>query len=98
MDQLFNTVGAAAALSFLLQLLKQSPWFPWITTESEKLNRTLAIVGSGLATLGIHIACSQTDHACTLTWASGMAVLSGLWHWAVQFAVTHGWYKAVNKP
>lgn len=97
MEQISNQIAAAALLSFLIQRLKGSTWFPWITAESEKVNRILAIVGSGLAALGIHIACSKVNHQCAVTWVDGMTIASGLWHWATQFAITHGWFKLVTE-
>jgi len=89
-------VATGAFISFLIQQLKKAESLPWINAQSAKINRALAIVGSGIGTLGIHIACSNVTHSCQLTWISGTAILLGLKDWAVQFAVTHGWYKATS--
>lgn len=96
MTQLSTNVAVAAVITFFIQQLKQSRFFPWITAETVKINRVVAIILSGLATLGVHFVCSKTDHSCTVTWVDWTTVAVGLWHWLVQFVVTHGWYKATT--
>ena len=96
MEQIQTQVVLAAVLSYIVQKMKGSRYFPWITAETSKVNRTAAIILSGLATLGIHIVCSKVDHTCTVSWVDGMTVATGMWHWASQAILTHGWYKAVS--
>lgn len=93
MNQLQTNVAVAAVLSFLMQKLKSSRFCPWMTAETAKLNRIVAIVLSGLATLGIHVVCSKVNHSCTVTWVDWTTIVGGLWQWLAQFVVTHGWYK-----
>lgn len=98
MNQIPNQVVAGALLAFFIQWLKRSSLFPWITTETSKLNRYVAIGVSGLAALGIRIICSKVNHECSVSWTDGLTIASGLWHWAAQFVFTHSFYMAVVKP
>ena len=90
-------LGAAALVSFALNWLKQSSWFPWITAETEKLNRLVMIAGAGLATLGISVHCDWTNHNCLVSGLDAHTVIAGFWMWCQQIAITHGWYRA-TKP
>ncbi|HVT81215.1 MAG TPA: hypothetical protein VHM90_11215 [Phycisphaerae bacterium] len=96
METISTQVAVAALLSAFLQWLKASKYAPFLTAETEKLNRIATIVLSGLGAIGIVLACSVTDHSCTLTWPSGPDLFAGLWKWAEQFAIMHGWYKATK--
>lgn len=89
-------VTIAALISFVMAQLKKSRWFPWLSTETAKANRIVAIVLSGFGALGVHIQFDHTAHTALITGLSLTAVLAGLWHWATQFAVTHGWFKATS--
>lgn len=89
-------VTAAAVVSFLIAFLKKQSWFPWISTETEKINRVAAIVLSGLASLGIHAHFSHESGILTVTGLTLTTVAVGLWHWVTQFALTHGWFKATS--
>lgn len=89
-------IAAAAIISFFVNFLKGSKFFPGITAETGKLNRVLAILLSGMAAIGIHARYSSTDHTLLFTGLSLTTVLYGLWHWIVQALYVHGWYKATS--
>lgn len=96
--EISNQVVLAAVVAYAIQFIKNSRFFPFITTETAKLNRALAVVLSGLSALGIHVVCSKVNHSCTLTWVDGMTIVTVLWHWVGQFVLQHGWYKAIIAP
>lgn len=91
-------IAAAAALSFVINLLKSSKSLPWISKESERLNRLVALLGSGLVSLGLHAHFDHQAGTLLITGISLQAIALGLWHWLTQFACTHGWYKATSRP
>ncbi len=66
-SELGTQATVAALVSFGLQWLKTSKYFPWITTETEKLNRWLAIVIAFLSGFGIYA-----------TWDHGTVSITGL--------------------
>ena len=90
-------LGAAALLSIVMNWLKQSRLFPWITTESERLNRLVMIVGAGLAALGITVRCNWGTHSCVVSGLDYHTVAIGAWVWFQQIAMTHGWYRATKQ-
>lgn len=91
-----ENVAAAAIISFLISTLKQASWFPWLSTETAKVNRFLAIVLSGVATLGIHFSFNAQAHQLLIDGLSATTIAVGLYHWFVQFVYTHGWFKATS--
>jgi hypothetical protein len=90
-------LGAAALLSFALSWLKQSRLFPWISNETDKLNRVLMIVGAGLAAVGITVRCDWASHSCMVSGLDYHTMANGVWVWFQQVAITHGWYRT-TKP
>lgn len=47
-------IGVAA-----LQALKNSKWFPYITADTAKLNRFVAVLAAAVGAIGVHIAWNQ---------------------------------------
>lgn len=92
-----SSLAAAAVISYLIGMMKSSNWpvFAWISTQTPAVTRMVAIVLSGLATVGIHA--SFSNHTLVVTGLSATVILTGLWHWGVQFAYTHGWFKATSQ-
>jgi D-alanyl-lipoteichoic acid acyltransferase DltB (MBOAT superfamily) len=86
-------VAVAGIISTAIGALKRSSWFPFITTETAKLNRAAMIVLSGLGTIGVHFSYNREAGSLLITGITAATVLSGLWHWIVQCFITHGWYK-----
>ena len=98
MDQSFlaNQIGASALIVYLMQLVKSWSKVPWITTETEKVNRIASILLSGLAAIGIHAHYDGVAQTLTFTGVGLTAILTGLWNWAVSYAITHGFYKVTR--
>jgi hypothetical protein len=96
MDTLSTQVTAAAVVSFLIAFLKKQQWFPWLTAESEKANRLVAIALSGAAALGIHTTFNHATGTLVISGLTLATVTAGFWHWLSQFALTHGWFKATS--
>lgn len=92
-----SSLAAAAVISYVIGLMKNSNWrlFNWISRETPTVTRLVAIALSGLATIGIHWTFS--GGTLVVTGLTLTVVLTGLWHWGVQFAYTHGWFKATSQ-
>lgn len=96
--QISSQVIMAAVVAYVIQFVKASKYFPWVTAETAKANRYLAITLSGLSAIGIHVVCSKIDHSCVITWTDGISILTILWHWFSQVVYTHLIYRvAVEK-
>lgn len=76
-------VTAAGLAVGVLQWLKNSKYFPWITQERGKLLRVLALVTSALAAAGIH----YTWNAVSRELIFQIPTISGI------FAFLVGWFK-----
>ncbi len=94
--ELQTQLVVAAISSWLIQKVKSSPLVPFIHEESEKLNRYFAGLIAALGTVGIALACSWTDRTCTLRWPDGPTLALGLWAWAKQWVIMHGWFKVAK--
>ena len=104
MDQEFlSQLTSAAVVVYALQWLKRSTLFPWITMESERLNRLLAGVGAAISAAGVHFAFAVAEntsgtYVITISGLSLLNVLHGLWHVVNQFAIQQLAFDAVVKP
>lgn len=89
----------ALMASYLLQWLKKTAWFPWLTTEVS--SRVQAAWGFALAVataFGVHIAVQGSFHtaegaAITITGLSLTVFKDVAWQWASQ----QGWYDLIVK-
>lgn len=92
-----SSLAAAALIAYVIGLMKNSNWriFAWVSGETPKLNRAVAFVLSGFASVGIHTHFSAGT--LTVTGLTLTVIATGIWHWVVQFAYTHGWFKATSQ-
>lgn len=92
-----SSLAAAAVISYVIQMMKGSNLrlFNWISQETPRVNRLVAVVLSGIATVGIHA--TFANNTLVVTGLSATVIVTGLWHWGVQFAYTHGWFKATSQ-
>lgn len=92
-----SSLAAAAVVSYVIGLMKTSNWrfFGWISRETPAVTRAVAIVLSGVASVGVHW--TYSSGTLVVSGLSASAILTGLWHWGVQFAYTHGWFKATSQ-
>jgi len=98
--ELPSQIGLAAAASYAIQFLKDSPKFAWIGQHTSGLNRALAVVTSLIAAVGINYSYTHTNEGTwviTLTGLSLASVGHYAWAWFVQFALQQGYFKAVVK-
>jgi len=87
---------AAAVISFTISFLKKQSWFPWLTADTEKLNRMVAIGLSAFAALGVDFEFNHAAGTLVITGLHLTAILVACWHMVVQFVYTHGWFKATS--
>ena len=86
--------GVAFATVFLLDYLKRASWFPWISNETETLNRALSLIVAFCTAAGLKIASSGTTHgpgSLTIAWGSSLWVVLG--HAGSQFLAQEGAHK-----
>jgi hypothetical protein len=71
----------AVITTYVFQALKKSRWFPWLTVESQKLNRAAGIVVAFGASIGV---VATFDHTAGVLTVTGLT-LSGLGHGLARF-------------
>lgn len=99
-EELLSQLTSSAVVVYAIELLKKSQWFPMITAESRTLNRWAAVLGSGAAAIGVHVAFDSTAGALMITGLTMSGLAHGAWHWLQQMAITQLSYDAAinNKP
>ena len=77
----------AAVVSFVFQMLKRSPVFPWVSAQTARLNTWVAIVLAVVAAAGVHV-----------TFAGDVLTVSGLsWDALYQYGVQQVFYLVIVK-
>jgi hypothetical protein len=71
----------AVITTYALQWLKTRKWFPWITTETQRLNRILGFVVAFAASIGV---VATFDHTAGVLTITGLT-LAGLGHGLARF-------------
>lgn len=90
-------VTTAGVVVFLINWLKKSPLFPWITEEKGKLLRILAVAGAGIGAVGIHYTWNPEAHSLTFTGLSLVGVLTGVAIWLKSFVTQEIIYQSTSK-
>lgn len=92
-----SQVAVAAASVAAINWLKSSPYFPWITQEKANLLRILAVISSGIGTLGISYTWDPAAHSLTLTGLSLAGMFTGFIAWSKSFFLQEVTYQATRK-
>ena len=78
-----SELGAQASIailvSFIMQWVKKSRFFPWLTVETEKLNYWMSVIIAFLTGIGIFV-----------TWNQGTLIISGLTSSNIYHALVRG--------
>lgn len=93
---LVNQAMISAMIAYGIEFLKKTKYFPWITAESAKLNRGLAVAVTGLAAAGIHM--TYAGGILTITGLTWWSLAHGLWDWVRSFLVTQVAYDGLIAP
>lgn len=96
------TAGAIAVWG--IQQLKNSPKFPWLKDEGQKVIKRLSSI---VAAIGIHTGISHVwqpgtiagSHVLIINIPPLAVIAVTVWHWLGQYVIQEGWYQvAYNKP
>ena len=88
-----TSLGVAVLSAYVMHLLKSAKSIPAINFYSTKLNFWLRAALSAVGTIGISLkwAAATTGGGVIAIQVPALTVfLVGLWHWAVQFGMQHG--------
>jgi hypothetical protein len=101
-EALGGQITLSAVIVFLIQLAKNTSWIPKVDINSDKLNRWLAVILSGVAAVGIHWAYDAnfswvSGGVLTIIWPGFNGVVHGAWEWLQSFAVQEWMYRSTVK-
>lgn len=89
----------SAVITYGLEKLKESKYFPWLTAETKNLNRLASIVLAGAGALGVHAAWDPSNHTLMITGLYWTSILHGAWDWIRSWVSQQLIYDmAVQKP
>lgn len=91
--QTLDQVTVGAVVAFVLEYLKKTPWFPWLSEDTSK--RAKVVISSAVA-LATSLGIDASWHGWTLT-VDFTAVPAHLYAWMQAWAVQHGTYHAIVK-
>ena len=92
-----STFAASAVVVWVLQIIKKSEKIPWITRDTAKINRVVAVLLSGVAALGVtwvFVPSTNGAHTLTITIPSLAAIASSAWIWLKSFAIQEWIYRS----
>jgi hypothetical protein len=94
MEALSNQVVVSAIGVWLVQRLKQAPWFPWVRQQSDRAQRAAAVMVALLATAGIHVTFESEAGVLTVTGLTLANFAHFLWHALKTFVFQELVYRA----
>lgn len=97
-DVITSQVTASAVVVMLLQWLKRSKWMPWLTGETDVLNKAVAALAAAFTAVGIHYTYDSDLHTLTITGLTMTAFFHGAWHWLQAFSFQEIIYRGALKP
>jgi hypothetical protein len=88
-----TAAGVAVLMAFVMDCLKRLETFPKVTYYSTKLNAWIRLAAAGIGTLGISWVWSAAGegHQLIISLPAWSVIGTGIFHWAVQYVVQHGW-------
>ena len=90
-------ITAAAVSVGVIQWLKNSKWFPWITQERSRVMRGAAILTAGVGAVGIHYTWDPTARSLTFAIPTFAALLGAGVAYVKSFALQELAYQATKK-
>lgn len=91
-----TTLAIATLVNAIMTYLQRAEWAPWITENTERVNRTLSILLSFLLTAGIVLQCSgssTTGWDCT----ARIPPVAQLWEFFIRSLAAFGTSKGLHK-
>ena len=96
-NELTGSAITAYLVAEILEMLKRSTWFPWITHQTAVLNRVAGIVIAGVSALGVHVVFSADAGTLTITGLTASGILATLGNWLKQWAMQQFAYRSAVK-
>ena len=91
-----SQLGVSVGVVYAIQLLKKSPWFPWIAQHTDTLNRAVSMVAAFLTSVGFQFAFTgnlQAGGTLVVQVPALSAILSVLLHSLGQVGIQEAFYR-----
>lgn len=88
----------AVITTYVFQWIKKSSWFPWLTMNSQKLNRILGVVVAFAASIGVVATFDHTAGVLTVTGLTMAGLGHGVARFIQQWVMQQTAYKVVIAP
>src|SRR5262245_47913538 len=66
----------SSVVVWAIDLLKRAKWFPWLSVETESLNRFAACIGAAITSAGIHFALEPAAEGQWTMHITGLSIWS----------------------
>jgi hypothetical protein len=98
-DAFLSQFTLSAILVWLMQKLKEAPWFPvWTAKTQLNVQRAYAAVVAALGAVAINVSFDATAGVLTVTGLTVANVGGSVWSWVQSFVMQQGWYHGIFKP
>lgn len=97
-DLVTTQITASAVVVYGVEMLKKSPWFPWIHRSSDAVNRTIAAAMAVATALGIHAKFDAEHGTLLITGLTLASVAHFAFDWLRSLVFQEMIYKGVVKP
>lgn len=87
---------ASSIAVWVIQIIKKSKYFPWITAQTGRLNRVVAVVVSGLTAVGIHVTFDHSSGVLTISGLTAAGIVVGFGTWLKSFVMQELVYQGVT--
>lgn len=98
MDTIGPNFVIGIVVVYLMEMVKRLRVVPWITQETRRLNRVLALVVAAAAAIGIHFSFDASAGVLTVSGLTLQGVLHGLYEFAKQAAMQQFAYDVAIEP
>jgi hypothetical protein len=92
-DLVISQVTLSTVVVVVMEWLKKAQWFPWISAQSDKVNKALGAFLAAVTAVGIHYTYDASTATLTFTGISFGALGHAFWHWLQSYAVQETVYK-----
>jgi hypothetical protein len=86
---LATQITAGALIAFVVNFVKQSKYFPWISEETKTLSTILAAFLAAATAVGVNAVWNPTEHTLLISGLTLAGISAAVWAFAKQYVMQH---------
>lgn len=98
MDTIGPNFVIGIVVVYVIEAIKRLKMVPWLTQETKRLNRVVALVVAAAAAIGIHFSFDETAGVLMVSGLHWSGILHGLYEFAKQAAMQQFAYDVAIEP